>query len=234
MDGIQQKSPKLDFECQFCKTQFAKESTFHVHVCEKKRRYLAKDEKHVRFGLYAFNKFYEIQQRSSTKKTPDEFIESSFYTAFVKFGSYIVNSKPIYPNRFIEYIIRLNIKLSKWCDDDLYENYIKTLVKIEPIEGAIERTIETMAQWGKDNNRPFECYFTEVSTVIATRHIKDGLISPWVLLNSKTGQNLLGRLSDEQILIIGNVIDPAFWTNRFKQLPKDVQLSKDIIREAEL
>lgn len=234
LDGINKQSIILNFECEFCNKKFAKESTLQIHLCEQKRRYFAKDEKHTRFALYAYNKFFEIQQKSKTKKSFDDFSRSQFYTSFVKFGSYIANSKPIYPERFIEFVIKSNIKLSKWCDDELYEKYISVLIKIEPVDGAIERTIETMAKWGDDNKLPFERYFLDVSTIVATRHIKDGLISPWILLNAKSGKDLLNRLSDEQITIISTMIDPSFWINRFKQVPQDLQLSKDIIKDAGL
>ena len=58
-----------------------------VHVCEPKRRHMSKNEKHVIAAMMAFQKFYEIAQRSNKKKTFDEFVESPYYNAFVKFGS---------------------------------------------------------------------------------------------------------------------------------------------------
>jgi hypothetical protein len=48
---------ELSFKCEFCGKLFAKEKTLFVHVCEQKRRNLAKDEKHVQMGLMTFQKF---------------------------------------------------------------------------------------------------------------------------------------------------------------------------------
>ena len=86
-----------------------------VHVCEQKRRHLAKNEKHVRMGLQAFNRFFEITQRTTKPKTFAEFSVSPFYTAFVKFGSFVVNTSPIYPEQFIDYVVQSGVKLDHWC-----------------------------------------------------------------------------------------------------------------------
>ena len=39
------------FKCNYCGKSFAKESTLAVHMCEQKRRYMQKDEKHVQLGF---------------------------------------------------------------------------------------------------------------------------------------------------------------------------------------
>jgi hypothetical protein len=52
------------------------------------------------------------------------------------------------------------------------------------------------------------------------------------LLNSKSGKEMLHRLNDEQLSIIATNIDPVYWAKRFKSLPADVELTKDVIKEA--
>jgi hypothetical protein len=41
-------------------------------------------------------------------------------------------------------------------------------------------------------------------------------------------------MNDEQLEIIGTVIDPQYWMRRFKSLPADVELVKDIVKEAKI
>ena len=45
------------YKCEYCGAGFMKEKTLAAHMCEKKRRWLQKDEKRVRHGLYAFQRF---------------------------------------------------------------------------------------------------------------------------------------------------------------------------------
>lgn len=224
----------LNFKCEYCGKLFAKEKTLVVHVCEQKRRYLSRDERHVQAGFLTFQRFYEIAQKSKNQKSFDDFANSSYYTAFVKFGSFLINTAPIYPERFIDYVIKSGIKLDHWCRDELYDTYIQELIKIEPADGAIQRTIKTMMEWGDTSDAPWEHYFQYVNLNRATHDIKEGLISPWILLNSKSGKDMLKRMNDEQLEIVGPVIDPQFWIKKFKALPADTELVKEVIKEARI
>jgi hypothetical protein len=224
----------LNYKCEYCGKLFAKEKTLFVHICEQKRRHLSKTEKHVQMGLLTYQKFYEISQKGKSQKTFDDFASSPYYTAFVKFGSFMVNTAPIYPERFIEFVIKSGVKLDHWCRDSLYEQYISELIKIEPADGAVQRTINTMMNWADDNKAQWEHYFLYVNLNRATHDIKEGLISPWLLLNTRAGKEMLQKMNDEQLEIIGPIIDPQFWLKRFKSHPADLELVKDIIKEAKI
>jgi hypothetical protein len=45
---------------------------------------------------------------------------------------------------------------------------------------------------------------------------------------------MLQRMNDEQLEIVGPFVDPQFWIKRFKTLPADTELVKDIIKEAKI
>ncbi len=221
------------FVCEFCKKEFVKEKTLLVHVCEQKRRYLSKNEKHVQAGYMAYQKFYEVAQKN-TKKTFDEFIGSPYYTAFVKFGSFFVNTNPIYPERYLEWVVRSQARLDDWCSDRMYDQYVSELINQEPADGAIQRTIQTMMEWADKNNAPWEHYFLYVNLNRLTHDVKEGLISPWILLNIQSGKDALQKMNDEQLEIVGPIIDPQFWKRKFKNYPADVELIKDVIKEAKI
>jgi hypothetical protein len=225
---------ELNYKCEYCEKKFAKESTLVVHVCEQKRRHLGKSEKHVQMGLMTFQKFYDVAQKGKTQKTFDEFASSPYYTAFVKFGSFMVNTAPIYPERFIEYVVKSGVKLDHWCRDELYDQYIMEMIKKEPADGAIQRTITTMMSWADKNSAQWEHYFAYVNLNRATHDIKEGLVSPWMILNTKAGKEMLQRMNDEQLEIVGSVVDPLFWQKKFKTLPADLLLVKEVIKEAKI
>jgi hypothetical protein len=222
------------YRCEHCQKDFAKEKTLAVHICEQKRRYLSRHEKHVQMGLLTYQRFYEITQKTAKTKTFDEFASSPYYTAFVKFGSFMSNTNPIYPERFIDFVITSGVKLDHWCRDALYDQYIADLIKKEPADGAIQRTIQTMMDWGEKNTSPWEHYFAYVNLNRATHDIKEGLVSPWIVLNTRLGKQMLQKMNDEQLEIVGPVIDPQHWQRRFKSLPADTELVKEVIKEAKI
>lgn len=224
----------LSYKCEHCGKSFTKEKTLIVHVCEQKRRYLSKNEKHVQAGLLTYQRFYQQTQKVKSPKTFDEFVSSPYYNSFVKFGSFIVNTSPIYPDHFIDYVISSGVKLDHWCRDELYEKYVIDLIKKEPADGAIQRTIKTMMDWADKHDSTWEHYFIYVNLNRATHDIREGLISPWLLLNTKSGKTMLSKFNDEQLQIVSPIIDPEFWIKKFKSLPADLELVKDIVKEAKI
>ena len=211
-----------------------KESTLMAHMCEPKRRWLQKDEKRVQVGFYAFQRFYKLSAGHKKDKTYEDFVKSSFYNAFVKFGSFVNNVRPLYPDKYIDYVVTSNVKLDHWCREEMYEKYAVELIRKEGVETALERSIQTMVDWAKEKEAAYNHYFLYVSTNRMTWDIKDGKISPWLVLNCSNGKQALSKLNDEQLGMLGSVLDPSHWALRFKRQPKDVELAKQIVKSARI
>jgi len=229
---------KVDIEkpyvCEYCGKGYVKEKTLAVHMCEKKRRALQKNEKRVQVGFYAFQRFYKLSAGAKKEKTYEDFCNSQYYNAFVKFGSFINNVRPLYPDRYIDHVVTSRVKLDHWCRDELYEKYVIDLVLKENMETAVKRSIETMMEWGDEKNSPWNDYFEYVSTNRAVRDIKDGKISPWLMLNCKTGKAMLATFNDEQLGFVAAVIDPQHWALKFKRNIADVATIKEVAKESKL
>ena len=202
-------------------------------MCEKKRRVLQKNEKRVQAGYMAFNRFWTLAQGGKTK-TYEDFCDTSYYNAFVKFGSFLNNTNALYPDKFVDYVIRSGTKLDKWCSDALYYSYLYEVLKTEPVEAAVQRTIQTMMEWGDEHNAEFAHYFRYVSLNRAVHDIVNGKISCWVILNSADGKDMIRKMTDEQLNIIAPRFDVPYWLKRFKELPADTALVKEICNEVGL
>jgi hypothetical protein len=211
-----------------------KESTLLAHMCEPKRRWLQKDEKRVQVGFYAFQRFYKLSAGHKKDKTYEEFVKSSFYNAFVKFGSFVNNVRPLYPDKYIDYVVTSNVKLDHWCREEMYEKYAIELIRKEGVETALERSINTMTEWAKEKNSMYNHYFLYASPNRITWDIKDGKISPWLVLNCTSGKTALSNFNDEQLSMLNAVLDPSHWALRFKRQPKDVELVKTIVEKANI
>ena len=221
-------------QCVHCGCKFMKHSTLFSHMCENKRRAMQKDEKRVQVGLMAYNRFYQITQNSRKTKTYEEFCKSSYYNAFVKFGSFINNVNPLYPERFVEYVIKSGVKLDHWSRDELYEKYLYETLKTEPVESAVQRSLQTMMVWGDRSQAQYNHYFKYVNHNRAVHDIRNGKISPWVILNCKSGKNMVENFNDEQLNLIAPALDVPYWIRHFKKTPADIELVKEICREADI
>ena len=230
------KTSNLDkpFKCEYCGSGYTREKTLIAHMCEKKRRALQKTEKRVQLGYYAFNQFYKLSAGAKKNKTYEEFCASQYYNAFVKFGSFVNNVKPLYPEKYIDWVVTSGVKLDHWCRDEMYEKYVLDLVLKEGVETALERSIMTMSEWAESNDAQWNHYFKYVSLNRAVWDIKDGKVSPWLVLNCKTGKEMLANFNDEHLTMVYHVINPEHWALRFQRQKDDVQLVKDISKESNL
>ena len=126
------------------------------------------------------------------------------------------------------------VKLDHWCREEMYETYAIELIKKEGVQTALERSIMTMMDWADENSSVWNHYFNYVSLNRAIYHIKDGKISPWLILNCKSGKQMMGKLNDEQLEIIYNIMDPQHWARRFQKQIKDVATVKEVVKESNL
>ena len=103
-------SSSKPFVCPYCGASFTREKTLAVHMCEKKRRHFQKDEKRVQIGFLTFNRFYKLCQKAKEDKTYEQFCDSPYYNAFVKFGSFVNNVRPLYPEKYVDYVVTSGVK----------------------------------------------------------------------------------------------------------------------------
>jgi len=224
----------MSFECQFCKKTFQREKTLAVHLCEQKRRHINRDDKYVRLGFLAYNRFYEITQGSKTQKTYEHFAKSNYYTGFTKFGRHMLEINAIDPEKFIDFVITASIPLDSWCKDSVYESYIRELNKKETAERAVERGILLMEQWGREHDRPFNVFFREISRPRLIHWIKSGRISPWIIFNCDSGDAAIASMTDNEHHMINEYLEPTFWTRKFSTRKEDVDFVQMVLKEAGL
>lgn len=230
------KQKNHEFNCEFCSATFARERTLLAHFCEKKRRLFDKDTKSVRMGFHVYQKFWLYSYPYSKKKTKtyEDFVNFSEYSTFTSFGKHLIDIRAINPDRFIEFLLKNSVKIVDWKKDEVYLTYIRELSKSESPDAAVERNILLMQQWANDNECAWVDFFRNVQPSAAVHYIKSGRISPWVMYTTQSGQDMLARLSDEQIEMVRKYIDPDFWQLKFKHNIKDFEDYRDMLTEAGL
>ena len=222
----------MTYTCQYCRKDFVKESSLAVHSCEPRRRRQEQSERGVQLGLQAYLKFYQLTQGSAKLKTFDDFADSPYYRAFVKFGRYCVDIRVINPARFIEYVLKQNKKIDHWCRDSIYTEYLLDYLRVENVNDALARAMEFGITWQEQTSNPaHDCLRYGNSNAICYA-ITTGRISPWIIYNSESGQQFLSELSTEQIAMIWSYIDSDFWMKKFQDYPADQEYAKDILIKA--
>ena len=222
------------FKCEYCNKVFKRENTLSVHMCERKRRYMAKDEKDVQLAYRSYQLFYRIGTNAKGAKTFDDFASSQYYTAFVKYAKYCIELRIDDVPEYTRWLLKNQVRIDRWTSDRNFAAWIKTRLKTESPDRAIERTVLFLKEWSNESGHNWNEYFRTVAPNLAVFHICSGKISPWIVYGSSQAQGLLDKLSTEQIQMVTDYIDPYHWQRVMKTNAEDFTWVEGILEEANL
>ena len=220
------------FRCDFCEREFRKESSLAVHLCEQKRRHRERDEVGVRMGFAAYLRFYEITQGSSRLRTWQDFRNSSYYRAFVRFGRHCQAIRAVNVPAFTDWLIRTNEKLDHWCRDPVYVTYLLQHVRTENVTDALVRAIECAQSWSERTDCPAHDYLRYGNDNSICHDIMTARVTGWILYNSASGQQFLDRINPEQIAMTWDWIDTDVWQRRFRDYAADTEYAREMLHQA--
>lgn len=217
-----------DYQCEYCEKTFKKEQTVLSHKCEKRDRHSAKNEAWSRIAFHAFNGLYKKQ------KSFGEFASSAYYKAFTKFGQYCIDVKVISPEEYATWLISNKKRLDQWTSDSVYSEYLIDFLPREEVGQALTRAIKHSVIWSEKMNAPANDWLKYGNLNSISYSIITGRLSGWALYNSKSGQELLGKMSDTPALLreCWPYIDCNKWQDVFKKRTIDTSYAKDILNKA--
>lgn len=218
--------------CKYCQKEFRKESTLSAHLCEQRRRWQQENEAGVRLGFNSYLQFYTMTQGSSKTKTYGDFVESPYYSAFVKYGQYLVQIRAIDPVHFTTALLKSNKKLDQWTKEAFYDEYLYEMLRKEHPTVALERSFMEMQRWADETGKSFNDIFREGAANKVCNMIVNGRISPWIIFNCNSGVEFLSGLNDEQVSLVFKFIDPPFWEKKFADYVADTEYIKEVLKEA--
>ena len=225
------------YSCKFCKKEYVKESTLAAHLCEPKRRHQQQNETGVQLGFKSYIRFYELTQGSAKLKTYEDFANSPYYMAFVKYGRYLVAIRCINTGSFTDWLLKNNKKIDYWTKDAFYLEWMREYLKKENVKDALERALKEMQNLADDDTKldgNFSNYFRSASPNRICQHIANGRISAWIVFNCASGVEFLETLNQEQLGMIIEWIDPDYWQRKFTDYMADTEWTKHILKQAGL
>ena len=216
------------FKCDFCEKEFVKENTLLKHVCESKRRWQDKDKRGNQLGFQAWVRFYS-KHTSKKKKEYTDFVKSSYYSAFVKFGNYCVDAQVMNVPRYVDYLLKEKISIDLWNRDTSYTKFIIDYCKVEDPLDAIARSIETTVQLARIENIQTKDVLRYGNVNRICFEITKGKISPWMLYQSSSGLSFLEKLDNTQQKMILDYINPEQWALKFHRQKNIIPEVKELL-----
>lgn len=218
------------FNCEFCGKEFIRETSLINHVCETKRRWESKDKRGNQLGFQAWIQFY-TKNTNKKKKDYMDFIKSSYYTAFIKFGNYCLDTQVIFVSRYVDWLVKEKVSIDKWNKDSVYSKFIVNYLFEEDPLDAIARGIETTIRLAQDAGIKTKDLLRYGNTNKICYEITKGKISPWMLYHSESGLQFLENLDSTQQKMILEYIHPERWAIKFKRYSNKIPQVKSLLKE---
>jgi hypothetical protein len=220
---MKNSSDNSKFHCEFCERDFVRENSFIKHICENKRRWQDKDKRGNQIGFQSWIQFY-TKHTSKKKKEYIDFVKSSYYSAFVKFGNYCIDAQVLNVPRYVDWLLKEKISIDQWNRDSNYTKFIIDYCKAEDPLDAIARSIENTIKLAEQDKILTKDIFRYGNKNRICYNITNGKISPWMLYQSESGVKFLGDLDETQVKMVLDYIQPEQWAIKFKK-------NTDIIKE---
>jgi len=207
-----------DYQCRFCNKTFTRERTLSSHMCERKRRWMNKDEAESRIAFSVWADFMKYVSPNTKKpKSIDDFIRSPDYIGFVKFANYLIALRPVESDKFIKWLFKLGVRLGDWTKPGTYQLYVQEAAKKETAERALERAILAMQEWGETTGDNWQYFFKKVAPATAMNMVVLGRLSPWIIYTTDAAQELLDRMEPGQIDTVAKHVDTEWWIKKIKR-----------------
>lgn len=201
--------------CEFCHRHFKRASTLVSHICEYKHRWLEKDQQGNRIGFQAWLQFYKKTSTSKKNRTYEEFIRSAYYTAFIKFGRYCAEVNVLNVSRFVDWLLKNQIKVDTWNSDQTYTRYLVEYLREEDPFDAIARSVTVTNEMAEAEGILCKDLLRYGNHNKICYAITTGKISPWILYQSDSGTKFLSELNEHQVKMIIDYINPELWALKF-------------------
>ena len=226
---IEATDKTIKYGCDFCNREFLRESTMAKHLCENKQRWMNKDMQGNRIGFQAWLQFYKKNTSSKKNKTYDEFIRSAYYTAFVKFGSHCADINAINISRYVDWLLKNQIRIDTWTTDTNYTKYLIEYLRVEDPLDAIARSVQTTIDLAESEGILSKDYLRYGSPNKICHSITNGKLSPWILYHSDSGVKFLDNLNESQVKMVIDYINPELWKIKFNREPENVKQVKELL-----
>lgn len=225
----------MTYKCKYCKKEFVRESTLAGHLCENKRRVLAKDLKQNRIAYQSWLLFRRLTIANiKHDKDYEEFATNNLFMGFMKLAKHIIDLNLEDPEGFVKYIVMNSVPMNKWQTAVVYESYVKDRTKKETVERAIERSVLNMKAWAERTGNSWEDYFSAVNTPDAVQDIRMGRISPWCTFATDQGSRLIDRMDETEVVSLVDYLEPKSWKVRVKRQAQDATWIQDVFNQAEI
>lgn len=222
-------------KCEFCNKTFKRESTIISHRCVRKQRWVERDEKYMIMALELWVIFNNVTCSLTNRKLDFKtFIYTKECNAFVALAQHLIALRPISNRDFAVYLFRNNVPAKDWVKDSVYRQFVQTFVRKEQPMKGLERSLKTIYSWAEENEMAKTEFYKNVGPGTFVSMISNGRFSPWMFFLSSHIEDVICRLSQEQMRLINPYINPKLWAVNINKYQSEVKAIRTVIKAENL
>ena len=217
------------FLCQHCGASFVRKTALDAHNCEAMDRVRAMDTFSGTVAYTLYDRYCTLQGRRPLSRSA--FATSPNYTAFTKFAD-IVKSTQIDTDAFIKTMNHMGMLPKFWTRDDVFSYYVEQVTYKMPVHEAIAVTERTLLSMSREHDCNVADIFDHIDASDVVGLLRQGNITPWVLLNSFKFKDLFEtKATEDDVTMLKSFIKNEYWRFRFINEPDNVAVAKEFVRK---
>ncbi len=226
------KSPKKEkptYVCDYCHKHYSRERDFLKHKCAT----MVKNQDFKSVDGQTAWEYYQVWQQLHHRacQTPEAFMYSKIFTSCLKFVKFAKAVQLPFPIKFIKQMKLKKIQPNMWTHDQLYSEYMSYIDRdVSPIDWA-KLSVNTLFEYAEEREVDISDVFSIIHPNEIIQLIRVRKLSAWLLLFSTKYVDIHCELSEEQQIIIEQMLKPSDWTNNLPNYRQDVLNIKKIIQE---
>ncbi len=222
------------YKCTFCGRDFVRKTWYDKHMCDKKQRFLDRNNITVIKAHRLFNHWQRRTKllRRGQEKSMEEFTRSPFYKAFVRLSEFTSNEYVVSGFKYIDWLVENEIPEPKWCnprDLDEYRAYIR---ESEKPEEQAETSCRNIRVWCADNGIVMPDFFKVITPGQALNMVRENKLSPWVMIGyEKCRDELVSRFGDDMLFTLNEHINVPYWVEKIEGDAEGVAKVRSVLDE---
>lgn len=215
------------FRCPYCDRTFTRKPWYERHerhVCERKRRFLERNNIRTVTALRLYNYWMKKLVGRKKESTIEEFEKAQEYKLFLRLSEFCQTNYLVSNVRYVDWLIETKKPATRWTTVYNMKPYREWMRNHEDPMNQVDITYKNVSQWCRENKIEVKDFFKQIPPVLALNMIQENRLLPWVLFGyGKSEEELLPRFSQGILYEMDDFLNAGHWIDKILKEPKLTQ-----------
>lgn len=206
---------KIVWNCTYCQRPFQTETGFMNHKCKGRERL---DELRSPVGQQAYSLYAEwMRVRKMTVPPIENFMESRYFRAFVKFSEYA--NKTAIPNvlQYVKFMVEQKIDPMLWTNRAMYASYLEWFDDAFPPESQFIESLDRLLMMVADHKVEPKDIFKALGTEKIVNMVRRRKLTPWLLVTSSAFLKWASALDPHERSVLTDCVDVGAYSLKLQK-----------------